>query len=150
RGLTPVWGPPLYRRQRVMFRPFILRHLNRWSIPWRGKYEEALEQWLAEADRLDDLELFRELYAWKLSSLWSRRAQERLLADLMGRYRPGKSTAERQRLLEKYLVNWEVPEAVALEAYTLDPEAARPFLLTHLGAVWSSKLREEARRRGDE
>src|SRR5262249_18351778 len=43
-----------------------------------------------------------------------------------------------------------VPEPVALEAYTLDPEAARPFLLAHLGAIRSDRLREEARLRGDE
>jgi hypothetical protein len=150
RRLTPVWGPPLYRRQRVMFRPFILRHFNHWGVRWRGKYEEALEQWLAEVDRLDDVELFKLLYRWKLTSLSSSRAHQQVLADLMGRYRWAASTAERQRLLDKYLAGWQIPEDIAVEVYAIDPEAAQPFLLAHLWAVPGARLAEEARKRGDE
>src|SRR5262245_58427444 len=64
-GLVAVWGPPLYRRNRVMFLPFIHSTVlfNYWWLPrWRGRGELALEQWLADADRLDDVELFHALY----------------------------------------------------------------------------------------
>src|SRR5262245_45395756 len=76
RRLIPYWGPPLYRRNRVMFRPFILARIPSWHWdrpPWKGPYQEALEQWLAEVDRTDDVDLFRVLHPWKLSSLWHRR-----------------------------------------------------------------------------
>src|SRR5579885_3337462 len=31
-GLAYLWGPELYRRNRVMFRPFILNHFNQFSL----------------------------------------------------------------------------------------------------------------------
>jgi hypothetical protein len=48
-GLTWLWGPELYRRNRVLFRPFIVRHFSAWAmrglrtrvVSWKGQVAEA-------------------------------------------------------------------------------------------------------------
>src|SRR5262249_20863702 len=56
-GLTYLWGPELYRRNRVLFRPFILDHfaaafqtLWEWKpVRWKD-HAAALDAWLEEVD----------------------------------------------------------------------------------------------------
>src|SRR6266540_2799156 len=69
-GFTWLWGPELYRRNRLLFRPFILARfgtclrLPKWKVEpirWKGDKAALLEPWLAEADKHDDAELFRRL-----------------------------------------------------------------------------------------
>ena len=76
-AFTWVWGPVLYKRNRVVFRPLVLsrfgqilrRKKYKWEfVRWKGEVAAALEPWLAEADRRDDIALFRRLYEWKLSA----------------------------------------------------------------------------------
>jgi hypothetical protein len=151
-SLTPVWGPPLYRRNRVMFRPFILAHFSRWSagfpLRWKGKYQEALEQWLAEADRLDDVELCRQLYAWKMSSFWRRR--RRWQEDLLRRFAAAGALHERNHVLAKYDLGEGIDDETARRLYETDPTAARPFLLGRLPADRGAWLQDLARRCGDD
>src|SRR5262249_57641941 len=71
-GLTYLWGPELYRRNRVLFRPFVLNHFAAlFQIGWDWKpvrwkdHAAVLDAWLEEVDRRDDVELFRRLYPWK-------------------------------------------------------------------------------------
>lgn len=84
-GLTWRWGPELYHRSRVMFRPFILAHFSMqqwtggWFPPWRpvtwdGPRAAALDRWLAEVEANEDAELFRLLYRWKTAApRWRKR-----------------------------------------------------------------------------
>ena len=70
-GFTWLFGPELYRRNRVLFRPFILSRfstymtLPKWkvqAIHWNGDKAKILDAWLEEADKNDDSDLFRRLY----------------------------------------------------------------------------------------
>jgi hypothetical protein len=149
--LAAVWGPPLYRRNRVMFRPFIMQRLGPywWGYPrWRGKNQEALEQWLAEADRLDDVELFRFLYTWKfLSCYW--RPIRHWQRDLVERFRAAGSSTERAQVLAKYDIGRQIDEPTALALYEADPDAARVFITSRLQGP-RGRLMEAARLVGDE
>src|SRR5207248_1633874 len=55
-GLTWLWGPALYRRNKVLFRSFILAQFgtsqfvgqSKWEpVLWKGATGEVLERWLA-------------------------------------------------------------------------------------------------------
>jgi hypothetical protein len=150
-SLAAVWGPPLYRRNRVMFRPLILHRLGPfwWGYPrWGGRHEEALEQWLAEADRLDDVELFRFLYTWKfLATCW--RPVRHWQRDLVERFRAAASSLERTHVLAKYDIGRSIDEPTALALYEADPDAARDFIGTRLHGP-PGRLLEAARLAGDE
>jgi hypothetical protein len=76
-GFTWLYGPDLYRRNRIFFRPFILSRfstymtLPKWKVEvirWKGEKARILEPWLKEVDERDDADLFRKLYEWKLSA----------------------------------------------------------------------------------
>src|SRR5215510_5408392 len=97
-GFTWLYGPELYRRNRILFRPFILSRfstymvLPKWKVEvihWKGDKEQILEPWLREVDEKDDADLFRKLYEWKLSAQfnWKKReARSRFIAaELLGR-----------------------------------------------------------------
>src|SRR5262245_4824176 len=98
-GLTWLFGPELYRRNRILFRPFILSRfsslmvLPKWKtsrIRWKGDKARILEAWLTEVDQRDDVELFRQLYEWKLSESFDWRGRhargQRIMADLQTRF----------------------------------------------------------------
>src|SRR5882757_3109309 len=62
-GFTWLFGPDLYRRNRILFRPFILSRfstylvLPKWktqTIRWKGDKANILEAWFAEVDKNDD------------------------------------------------------------------------------------------------
>src|SRR5919108_4161934 len=66
-GFTWLWGPDLYRRNRILFRPFILSRfstymtLPKWKVEvihWKGDKARILDAWLAEVERNDDADLF--------------------------------------------------------------------------------------------
>ena len=99
-GFTWLWGPELYRRNRVLFRPFILSRfstymiLPKWkteTIKWKGDKAEILDEWLKEVDHNDDADLFRRLYEWKLSSRYENNLRDRrskeIGQELLGRFR---------------------------------------------------------------
>jgi len=154
-GLLPVWGPPLYRRNRARFRPFILGHWVEPHLPWwRGRYEEALEQWLAEAERSGDNDLFQALYGWKFrTSFWFPRGPWG--RDLAARFSAAAGTEERRRVLTNCgHVFWSIDAATARALLAVDAEVAKPYLLSRLDDRAARKLlaspeagRDEALRR---
>jgi hypothetical protein len=172
-GLTWLWGPELYRRNRVLFRPFILSHfgtistymsLGTWKwevVEWKGPVAEVLERWLAEVDRNDDVELFRRLYQWKMQDASGRRERDdlRIRADLLRRFETAPTAAGRAGVLAKFNVWLELDEAAAIRLYTIDPAAAGPYLLQHLPSRWGwggekrelwQSLFNRAQQRGDQ
>lgn len=150
-GFTWLFGPDLYRRNRVLFRPFILSRfstfmtLPKWrveAIPWKGEKANILEAWLAEVDRNDDADLFRRLYDWKLRARfdWRKRdarAQE-IATDLQARFQSAGSPARRQTVLRKFDLWFDLDEGPACALYAVDPPAAGPFILRRLRSGWLS------------
>ncbi len=147
-GFAWLFGPELYRRNRVLFRPFILSRfstymvLPKWRtqmVHWNAK-AKVLEPWLAEVDKNDDTDLFRRLYEWKLSERydWRKRdarAQE-IIADLLKRFQAAGSPARRQVVLRKFDLWFELDEASACSLYSIDPAAAGPYILRRLRTGW--------------
>jgi hypothetical protein len=141
-GLTWLWGPELYRRNRVLFRPFILGHFGttqilpgwRWKqIEWKGHTGEILERWLAEVDRNDDVELFRRLYQWKIDNrARDRKHGERILPDLLRRFDAAPGPAARAVVLSKFNFFLELDEMTAIRLYQKDAATTTPFILTHM------------------
>jgi hypothetical protein len=164
-GLTYLWGPELYRRNRVLFRPFILNHFAQafigwdWQpVPWK-RHAEALEPWLEEVDRRDDTELFQRLYAWKHpQSKWGGLDLKRWRQDLLARYAAATERYQRTQVLNKFDIRGAaLDQGAAVTLYEADPAAARPFILKHPpGGRWGqdrelpAKLCEAARRLGDD
>lgn len=145
-GFTWLWGPILYQRNRVLFRPFILSHFSnflirpnwRWApVKWKGDLGRALDRWLEAVDRNDDVELFRRLYPWKLTppGKWQL-DQDTLRAELKRRFQAASSRVERETVLRKFDLWFELDEAMALEFYSLEPAAAGPFIFRHLPTRW--------------
>ena len=108
-GLVYLWGPVVYRRNRLVFRTLILSHFspfvverdgNRWRSSvthWKDATGRVLEAWLAEADAADDVDLFRRLLPWKIRSLHGWRKQsEALRPELLKRFLAAPSPAARQ------------------------------------------------------
>lgn len=169
-GLTWFWGPELYRRNRILFRPFILAHfgttlfgtsfLGAWkaeAVSWDGPAKDVLESWLAEVDRHDDSDLFRRLYEWKLGS-GRPRDDKRARGDLVRRFEAAGTAATRAVVLAKFNLWLELDEPTAVRLYAADP-AAGPYVLLHLPSRWGwggekralwEALFDLARRRGDE
>src|SRR5215510_9087146 len=99
-GFTWLFGPELYRRNRILFRPFILSRfssymtLPKWKVEvihWKADKAKALDAWFAEVDKNDDADLFRRLYEWKLSARFDWRKRDarakEIIADLQSRFR---------------------------------------------------------------
>ena len=153
-AFTWLWAPVLYRRNRVLFRPFILARFGRilrvgkfrWkNVEWKGDAAAALDPWLAEADRFDDIELFRRLYEWKLSALGTRlfrdQRQKTILTELRKRFKAARTRAERQIVLQKFTLWLELDEPTALELYRADPLTAARYILRHLPFAWMENKR---------
>lgn len=141
-----VWAHRLYERNRVVFRPFILSHFatftwfrHKWkAIPWKGSHAAVLEPWLAQVDAASDVELFRRLYVWKISSQAGWRGTDRIWRkDLLARLRTAGTRHERQQVLARFDTGSWLDEPTAIEIYSLDPEAARRFVLGHLPMAWA-------------
>ena len=169
-GLTWLWGPLLYKRNRVFFRPFVsskfstYMQLPKWKvevIKWKNNTGQILDEWFREVDLNDDVELFKKLYEWKLSNRydWKLRDKrsEELRAELISRLRNATSPAQRQIVFRKFSIWFDVDEETALQLYQIDRAAAGPFILSHLKisffsgeakrALWSRLLKaaEEAK-----
>jgi hypothetical protein len=142
-GLAWLWGPALYRRDRVRFRPFILAHwggfaqaglLGTSPVPWN----DDLERWFAEVDRDDDIELLRRLLPIKYAKARSWRPDSAaLLRELLTRLERAASPGRARVELEKFDI-WglELGEDAALALYRQDRQLAAPFILKHLPWSW--------------
>ena len=141
-GFTWLYGPLLYRRNRVLFRPFILSRfssillLPKWRIErvrWKGDRAAILESWLAEVDRADDVELFRRLYDWKLneqfgSTAWKAREQQ-VFAVFRARLEGCQRPSQRPVVLRKFDVWFRLTEEQACWLYSQDPATLGPYVL---------------------
>lgn len=148
-GLTWKWGPPLYKRNKVMFRPFILSHFStiliesplRWgAVEWKGEVERALSWWLEVADHENDIQIFRRLYQWKVTppKKWQP-DRATVCRDLLEKLRTCRTPAERSIVLSKFEIPFSLDEATAVELYRADPQAAKAFILKHLPNLWWDK-----------
>jgi len=164
-SFTYLFGPGLWRRNRVLFRPFILAHFDPWALddhgnpfdPWDGPHGPELEAWHRSADDLDDVEMFCRLHAWKMRSVADKTVWEKELVD---RVRRAPSPARRRTELAKFEWMGPLEEPAALALYEQDPVAARPFIERHMlrritswwkpssGTLWES-LHAAAERNGD-
>jgi hypothetical protein len=169
-AFTWLWGPVLYKRNHVLFRPLVLsrfgqilrRKKYKWEfVRWKGEVAAALEPWLAEADRRDDIALFRRLYEWKLSgrgaSFGRDLRQKAILGELPARFHAAPSSAAREIVVQKFAIWFSLDEATALELYRRDPHVAGPFIFRHLPWSWLENKRafwrellQAARAQGDE
>jgi hypothetical protein len=139
--LVPLWGPVLYRRNRVLFGTFILEHFpHPWNRVTWDVSPTILEEWLREVERNGDLELFRRLYSWKITAERGFPDHERWWADLKQAFTTAASWQDRVQVLAKYDLRLGLWEEWAAELYEHDPAAARPYLLRHTlqhGGQWS-------------
>lgn len=148
-GFTWLFGPELYRRNRVLFRPFILSHfssyltLPKWRIQeirWKGDKARILEAWLAEVDKNDDVDLFRRLYEWQLAESFSWRKRDarahQIMADLWARFAVAATSAQRQIVLRKFDLWFSFDEDNACKLYEHDHRAAGPYILRRLPGSW--------------
>lgn len=167
-GMTWYWGPRLHARNRARFRSFIQQHfsetglvdkgkyLEQENIPWEGAQGQALDAWLAEVDRADDVALFRRLYQWRHREGWGIDAKA-WAAELATRFAGAATPAQRARVLEKFDLRAQLDEDSALALYAADPALAAPFILKHHAErVWRddtdrrwTRLMAEAQSRGD-
>jgi hypothetical protein len=148
-GFTWLFGPELYRRNRILFRPFILSRfstymvLPRWkteTIRWKGDKGRILEAWLAEVDKHDEADLFRRLYEWKLSERFDWRKRDargqQIMADLQARFRAAATPAQRQTVLRKFDLWFQLDEENACSLYERDARAASAYILRRLPGSW--------------
>jgi hypothetical protein len=131
--LVPLWGPVLYRRNRIAFGTFILEHFpHPWNRASWGVSPTILEEWLREVERNGDLELFRRLYSWKITVERGFPDQQRWWADLKQAFTAAGSWQDRVQVMAKYDLGLQLGEDQAVELYECDPGASRPFILRHL------------------
>ena len=148
-GFTWLFGPELYRRNRILFRPFILSRfstymvLPKWKtemIRWKGDRARILESWLAEVDKNDDADVFRRLYEWKLSESFDWRKRDtrgqQIMADLATRFRAAATSPQRQVVLRKFDLWFQLDEDNACSLYERDSRAAGQFILKRLPSTW--------------
>src|SRR5262245_49512989 len=148
-GFTWLFGPELYRRNRILFRPFILSRfstymtLPKWKVEvihWKGDKGKLLDAWLAEVDKNDDADLFRRLYEWKLSARFDWRKRDararEIVTDLQSRLQSASSPGRRQIVLRKFDLWFDLDEAPACALYSIDPAAAGPYILRRLRTGW--------------
>jgi hypothetical protein len=151
-----------------MFRPFLLNHFSDFSrfswelrkpVRWKD-HAEALDPWLEEVDRRDDVELFRRLYPWKhAGNQWGGVNVKSWREDLLSRFRAATERYQRNQVLNKFdIAGAQLDQQTAVALYRIDATAARPFILKHPpgGGRWGGErklpqeLCELARKHGDE
>lgn len=162
-GMTWLFGPVLYRRDRIRFRPFVLANWGFWARsarlggnPWRGDVGRDLAAWLQEAEALEDVEVARRLLEQKHAG--TRHERDSLLAELQQRLAAATSPARLRLALETCDVfSLQLTEDLACDLYRRAPRLAPAFVLRHLpwtgssgrrGVLWE-RLREDALRAGD-
>src|SRR5688572_9647372 len=147
-GFTWLFGPELYRRNRILFRPFILSRfsafmrLPKWRVKrirWKGSTAKILDAWLVDVDKNDDADLFRRLYEWRLSERqgWVRDERSRVIVtDLLARFKAADTSARRQIVLRKFDLWFNLDEKEACELYSADATASAPYVLRRLRSNW--------------
>ena len=119
-GLTWFWGPPLYERNRVVFRGMILNHFSDWEQTRRGwkrlkwsDHGDRLQAWLDAARNNRDTNLVRRLLRWKHAAKnWGVDAKA-FSGALLDDYRSAETPAARAIVLDEY-DDW----------FTMDEDAA--------------------------
>jgi hypothetical protein len=156
REFSWLWAPELTPRSRVLFRPFLLNHLSAWALDAKGKPLEpwkqpevagTLQRLLDEADRRDDVELFRRLYAWRLrEQAEGKQAEAQWRQDLLTRARNAQGRVALNTVLAKLdLGLYALDEPTALALHGLNPVGTRAFILGHLPGEWGLQ-RDDPRR----
>jgi len=148
-GFTWLFGPELYRRNRILFRPFILSRFSTYlvlpkfrseRIQWKGEKAKILDPWLTEVDKNNDADLFRRLYEWKLEAKYNWQVRdkrsEEIRRELLTRCRSADTTGKRQVVLRKCDLWFELSEDTACTLYEIDPKAVSDFVLRHLPSGW--------------
>ena len=148
-GFTWLFGPELYRRNRLLFRPFIQSWFSTYMvlpkfrteiIKWKGDKARILDPWLTEVDKNDDADLFVRLYEWKLGAKYNWQVRdkrsEEITRELLTRYRNADTTGKRQMVLRKFDLWFQFNEDSACALYELDPKAATTFIIKHLPSSW--------------
>ena len=145
-GCTPVYGPALYGRNKVMFRPFILARFSTYGMDgWRTvplRFDKAMDAWLDQADAQQDIQLFQRLYTWKISKGW-RVDAARWRTDLLDRLTLETSQAARALTLQKFDLHVTLDEAAAVAIYRAEPKMGPAFILKHMpwAGHWSTEKR---------
>jgi len=155
-GLTWHWGPELYKRNRVVFREFILAHFSdvelgglwRWRrVRWRD-HADRLQYWLDDARRQRDTWLVRRLLRWKFSKENWGIDDGPWCAELLREYQAAKSAAAQAIVLDEFDDWFQLDEDTALALYSTN-KACSKFLLKHLPvkySFWGNEKREMWRR----
>lgn len=140
-SFTWLWGPVLWQRNPVFFRPFILRHFSSLAFsscgeainPWKGATAAPLEQWLCSVDAADDVDLTLLLYKWRLEREHSEVRIRTWREDLVRRFAAASCPATRSMALAKLSTGWKgLDGKTATALYETDPVVASPFVLNHL------------------
>ena len=150
-GLTWFWGPMLYERNRVLFRPLILNHFSDWMIEpnfrwarvrWTD-YADELETWLASARKHRDTTMVRKLMQWRYAPASGWRINTVLLKrDMIQAYRDAPTAAARAIVLDEYDLWFQFDEDSAIELYGID-HASSAMILRHLPvSFWGSEKRK--------
>jgi hypothetical protein len=163
-GLTWFWGPLLYGRNRVMFRPLIVQRFSDWEttgghwrrVPWAA-HADLLESWLNDCRRNRDTQLVRRLLRWKYAAKGWGLDNKQFRAALLAAYRAATGPAARAVVLDEFDDWFELDENTALALYEID-RASGPFLHKHLPqSFWGgdkrnlwNRLYAAAERAGDE
>ena len=138
-GLTWLWGPELYQRDRILFRPLLLAKFSHqtWAGGWRWTptpWSARLQSWLEQADKDQDVELCQRLIAWKLLALAGfvhSKLSPLVRAELLRRLKHQKTTGQRLLELRKLDFWFQLDQATAVELYGIDP-ACSSYILRHL------------------
>lgn len=148
-GFTWLFGPELYRRNRILFRPLILSRfstymvLPKWkteTIRWKGDKARILEAWLGEVDKNDETDLFRRLFEWKLSEAFDWRKSDarahQIMVELQTRFAAATTSPQRQTVLRKFELWFSLDEDNACRLYERDHRVVGPFILRRLPSSW--------------
>ena len=165
-GLTWFWGPELYRRNRVVFREFILAHFSEFELGglkgWRRvkwhEHEERLQAWLDQVRRNRDTWLTRRLLRWKFAGERWNVDREAWCRQLVREYQAAKGPAAQAVVLDEFDDWFELDEPAALALYSAN-RGSSSFILKHLPqrfsfwggekrTMWRSMI-EACRKAGD-
>ncbi len=139
-GLTWLWGPELYQRDPVVFRPLLLSKFSwqTWKGGWRwapAPWNPRLDSWLAAVEKAEDVELSQRLIQWKLLSqakFSHSKVKPLLLKELRSRV-AGASSPAQVRLELRKMDGWcPLDEETAVYLFETEPAAAATFILRHL------------------
>ncbi|HQK21218.1 MAG TPA: hypothetical protein PLJ27_27385, partial [Polyangiaceae bacterium] len=170
-GFSHLWAPELYRRNRFIFREFILYRSNAFGDhgyyddrgnlfnPWSAtETRKTLEELLDQCGKDNEVRLFRRLYEESIGGSW--RGAETWRTDLKNAFLSAADDRQRRVALEKYdLPSAWLDEPTALALYQRSPSLCSAFILAHaptnLSSLWGKprgpwhQLRQLATEKGD-